>query len=120
MGADPTANGLPAKAAVACNLPLRGALPHLFHDRFIASQAALPVLLLNALFTRGWLGGGWLLQDGRARYLRSSSCGLRHLSQQTMMSYQSALENLAHVVKKVPSIRHLYRVRRGFRRRFGV
>jgi hypothetical protein len=42
---------------------------------------------------------------------------LRHLSQQTMMRYQSAL---AHIVKKVSSISHLNRVRRGFRRRLGI
>ena len=37
-----------------------------------------------------------------------------------MMWHQSALESLAHVVKEVPSIGHLYGLRRGFRRRFGV
>ena len=120
MGTDPMANGLPAEAAVACDLTLRGALPDLFHDRFIASQAALSVLLSNTLFARWWLGRGRLLRDRCGCRFRSSGCGLRHLSQQTMMWHQSAQQSLAHVVKKVPSIGHLYRVRDGFRRRFGV
>src|ERR1035437_9236297 len=104
VGTDPTANGLPAEVAVACDFSLRGALPELFHNRFIASQAALSVLLLHTLFTRRRLGRGWLLRDRCSCRFPFSSCGLCHLSQQTMMWHQSAQESFAHVVKKVPSI----------------
>src|ERR1035441_2584696 len=100
VGTDPTANGLPAEAAVACDLPLRGALPNLFRDRFIAGQAALSVLLLHTLFTRYRCGRGWLLRDRCNCRFRSSACGLRHLSQQTMMWHQRAQESLAPVVKR--------------------
>ena len=117
VSTDPAANGLLAESAVACDFSLRGALPDLCHDRFIACQTALPVLLLHTLFT-GWrLGCGRLLRDRCGCRFRSSGCGLCHLSQQTMMRYQSAL---AHIVKKVSSISHLNRVRRGFRRRLGI
>src|SRR5271163_3046584 len=90
VGTDPTANSLPAEAAVACDLPLRGALPHLFHDGFIASQTALSILVLHTLFTRWRLGRWWLLRDRCGCRSRSFGCGLRHLSQQTMMWNQSA------------------------------
>src|ERR1019366_8379285 len=99
VGTDPTANGLSAEAAVACDLPLRGALPNLFRDRFIASQAALSVLLLHTLFTRYRRGRGWLLRDRCNCRFRSSAYGLRHLSQQTRLWNERAQEILAHVVK---------------------
>ena len=120
VSTDPAANGLLAESAVACDFSLRGALPDLCHDRFKPCQTALPVLLLHTLFTRWRLGCGWLLRDRRRCHFRSSVCGLRHLSQQTMMRYQSTQQSLAHIVKKVPSISHLNRVRRGFRRRLGI
>jgi len=115
--ADPTADRSSIDAQPSRYFRLREPVADLFHHRFISRHPAVAAPPPGIFGAGGLRSSSGRFEDRGFRRSRNSAGSLRH---EPMMRSQSIGQSLAQIPKKVPSVRHLHRVRQRFVDRLGI